>query len=98
MQKFITDLIKRLSSRKFLITLGGVAAVITFPEQAEYIVTLTVTFVGAEGLGDAAERYQTQKTKQSEKKLEAIQTELGTLDMPGTDVDRGHVVPGNMPM
>lgn len=94
MKKFLADFIKRLSSRKFIVTLGAIAAVITFPDQAGDIVTLTVAFVGAEGIGDAAERYQTQKTTQAETQLKAIQTEQGMLDIP-MDVDRSQVVPGS---
>jgi len=94
MKKFLADFIKRLSSRKFIVTLGAIAAVVTFPDQAGDIVALTVAFVGAEGVGDAAERYQNQKTTQAETQLKAIQTEQGMLDIP-MDVDRSQVVPGN---
>jgi hypothetical protein len=98
MAEFIADFIKRLSSRKFIITIGGIAAVVSFPERAGEIVTLCVTFIGAEGLGDAAERYQSQKTKQSQNNLTSTAIELGALGdlMPGGNAaSGGTIVPGS---
>jgi hypothetical protein len=56
----------RLSSRKFLLTIGGIVAVTLFPEASTPIVTLVGIFVGAEGGADAVERYATQKTVQTQ--------------------------------
>lgn len=97
MQKFIADFIKRLSSRKFLVTIGGIVAVISFPESSGQIVTLCVTFIGAEGLGDAAERYNTPKVQAADKELEATKIQLlGADALPDTGVDKTQFVPGTM--
>lgn len=97
MQKFIADFIKRLSSRKFLITIGGIVAVVSFPENAGEIVTLCVTFIGAEGLGDAAERYSMPKVAAANADLENTKIQLlGTDALPDTGVDKNELVPGSM--
>jgi hypothetical protein len=96
MQKFLIDFIKRLSSRKFLITIGGIMAVISFPERAGEIVTLTVTFVAAEGVGDAAERYNAPKVVAADKELEATRIQVFGSDAVDTGVDKTEFVPGGM--
>lgn len=97
MQKFLADFIKRLTSRKFLVTIGGIAAVVSFPEQSGQIVTLCVTFIGAEGLGDAAERYNTPKEKAAQADLESTKIQLlGADALPDTGVDKTSFVPGTM--
>lgn len=94
--KFITDLLKRISSRKFLITIAGMGLVVTFPENAPEIVTLTVGYVAAEGVGDAAERYKAQDVKKAETILEDTKIQVGQLDDYGTTtVDTNTLVPGN---
>jgi hypothetical protein len=97
MLKFITEFLKRLSSRKFLITIGSMALVVTFPEAAEYIVTLSVGFVAAEGVGDAAERYKRQAVKAEEVKLEDTKLTFGELgDYTGDrPAGPGPIVPGD---
>lgn len=95
MQKALTSFIGRLSSRKFLLTIGGILLVVQFPERAGEIVTLCVTFIGAEGLGDAAERYNTPKVAAANADLENTKIQLlGTDALPDTGVDKTSFVPG----
>lgn len=95
MQKFIADFISRLSSRKFLITIGGVVAVISFPERSGDIVTLCITFIGAEGLGDAAARYSAPKVEAANADLANTKIQLlGADALPDTGVDKTSFVPG----
>lgn len=51
-------IIKRFASRKFLLTIAGIALVIGLPEHADNIVQIIGMFVGAEGLADVVERYK----------------------------------------
>lgn len=97
MQKFLADLIQRLSSRKFLITLFGLVAVTAYPEQANAIVALIVAFVGAEGIGDAAQRYSEPKKEAAKTEFETAKLEiLGANALPDTGVDKTQFVPGQM--
>lgn len=62
------NFIKRLSSRKFLLALAGFLSVLfgsLSPDQQTAIVGLISTFIGAEGFGDAVQRYQAGKTAQA---------------------------------
>lgn len=97
MQKFLAELIQRLSSRKFLITLFGLVAVTAYPEQANQIVALIGTFVAAEGIGDAAQRYSDPKQAAAKTEFETAKLEiLGANALPDTGVDKTTFVPGNM--
>lgn len=47
----------RLSSRKFLLTIGAIVLVTLFPEHASEILLLVGFFVGAEGVKDVVTAY-----------------------------------------
>lgn len=55
------DIKARFTSRKFLMSLLGLALVLLVPEQAEEIVVLVGIFVGAEGSRDLAEAVKRNK-------------------------------------
>lgn len=61
--------LKRLTSRKFLITVAGITifVTITLPDAAyTAIVTLISAYLVSEGAGDAVERYQANKPTNKE--------------------------------
>ena len=89
--KPIASFLARLSSRKFLLTVGGIVAVTLYPENATQIVALIVAFIGAEGAGDVVERYATQKTAQTKVMAGDTETTLNDLSAP---VDRSGLVSG----
>lgn len=95
MQKFIIELLQRFSSRKFIITIGGIVLSIKIPEQAGEIVTLCLGFIAAEGAADTTQRYQAEKTKQIQAAIPAMQDDVSFNTMGNAPaVDRGSVVPG----
>jgi hypothetical protein len=54
------DLLKRFTSRKFLLVIGGILmhlSGVLAPAEAEAITGLIVAFLGAEGLADVVGRY-----------------------------------------
>lgn len=55
------DILKRLSSRKFLVTVGGIFAVTVYPAYADHIVQLIVAYNLAEGSADVVQRYSQSK-------------------------------------
>lgn len=67
MAKFIVDILKRFTSRKFLLTLFGIAAITQKPDMAGEIVTLVGLFVGAEGAKDTVAAYANDKFVQPQK-------------------------------
>lgn len=89
MKKFLLDLIGRLSSRKFLVTVGGIGAVTMYPQYADKIVQLISVYVTAEGAGDLVKRY-------ADGKVDAMKVQLAPL--ASDDFDRDTVVPGNISM
>lgn len=96
MKKFLANLIQRLTSRKFLLTVGT-ALILIANQQYNELVLLITAYIGAEGIGDAAQRYQAEKTKQSENILQDTKLQFGELASP--EVDRGNIVTGeNIPM
>lgn len=87
------DLLKRLTSRKFLLT---VAAGLTFYANGQYteLAATIIAYLTAEGGADIAQRYQAERTKQANAVLEDTKIQYG--DLPGTiSPDRGNVVPGS---
>ena len=58
MKQFITDLVKRLSSRKFLLALGG-AYVLYQNKQWGELVALLLGFIAAEGGADIVDKIKT---------------------------------------
>lgn len=95
MKKFIIELLQRFTSRKFLITIGGIVLTIQIPEQATQIVTLVLGFIAAEGAADTTQRYQVEKTKQIQAAVPAMTEDVSFNTMGNAPaVDRGSVVPG----
>ena len=92
MKKFISDFIKRISSRKFLLALSA-CLVFYANKQWTELATAVVGYLAAEGFADTAERYQAQKTKATQNVLKATELELGMFPDAGTD--RGDITPGN---
>lgn len=78
--KEIGNFIARLSSRKFLLTVAGLALVTMFPEKATEIVTLIGIFVGGEGVADTVSRYAVEQTNRTLKKTEMQNTLLAGDD------------------
>lgn len=87
------EFLQRLTSRKFLLTIAGITLVTLFPERSGEIVTLIVTFIGAEGVADTVDRYATQTTVQKQIDHQMTQLELGGGDSPA-DVDKSAFTPG----
>lgn len=86
------DFILRLTSRKFLVTIAGIVAVTLYPAHAQDIITLIITFVGAEGAADVVGRYSTEKTKQSNLSVRSDAINAGLIQPDA--VDTSSVVPG----
>lgn len=85
------DFLARLSSRKFLLTIGGIFLITVYPQYADKIIMLIVTYIGAEGAGDVVQRYQDGKTDQANINKETTRIEAtGGLDAIDTDT----IVPG----
>lgn len=95
--KEIGNFFARLSSRKFLLTVGGIIAVTLYPEGSTAICTLIATFVAGEGAADTVSRYAVEKTKREEAKAQAYKTEF--LDDPAEDIDPTQpIVAGDAPL
>ncbi|CAB4155480.1 hypothetical protein UFOVP667_6 [uncultured Caudovirales phage] len=94
--KEIGNFFARLSSRKFLLTVGGIVAVTLYPEGATAICTLIATFVAGEGAADTVSRYAVEKTKREQAKAEAYKTEF--LDTDDENVDTSQIVAGDAPL
>lgn len=95
--KEIGNFFARLSSRKFLLTVGGIIAVTLYPEGSTAICTLIATFVAGEGAADTVSRYAVEKTKRETAKAEAYKTEF--LDDDPNDVDPTQpIVAGDAPL
>jgi hypothetical protein len=87
------DFAKRLTSRKFLVTIGGITAVTLYPEQANNITAIIGLYLGAEGAADTVKRYQDGNV-QAAKQLGIAN---GTIDAPDEGVDKTSIVPGATP-
>lgn len=95
--KEIGNFFARLSSRKFLLTVGGIIAVTLYPEGSTAICTLIATFVAGEGAADTVSRYAVEKTKREEAKAQAYKTEF--LDDEAEDVDVTQpIIAGDAPL
>jgi hypothetical protein len=92
--KEIGNFISRLSSRKFLLTVGGIIACTLYPESATAITTLIATFVAGEGAADVVSRYAVEKTKQADNKAASDKQLLAGDD--DDELDTTQVVPGNV--
>lgn len=93
MKKFLADFIKRLTSRKFLLTLGT-ALILVANQQWTELVILVSGYVGVEGLGDATQRFAAEKTKQTENVLKDTLVQYDAIGDP-SDVNRDVLVPGS---
>lgn len=84
----------RLSSRKFLLTIAGITLVTLFPDRANDILTLIVTFVGAEGVADTVSRYSKERTAQADREVTRSKAEAGLLDVDDP-VDKSDFISGD---
>ena len=94
MQSFLANFIKRLTSRKFLLTLG---TGLTLYANGQYneLAALVAAYLFVEGAGDAAERYSKPKAAGAEAELQATKLQiLGADALPDTGVDKNLFVPG----
>ena len=94
MKNGLASFAKRLTSRKFLVTVAGIVLVTLFPQQADNIITLIVTYNGAEGVADVVGRYAEQKTAQAKVTYQAAAAEYGELEVASGSEDRD-IVSGN---
>ena len=95
--KDVAKFLARFTSRKFLLVLavlGLVATSTLSPEELDKVVAVVIAFIGAEGLADTAQRFQAEKTKQTENVLKDTAIQFNALDDP-SGVDRGTIVSGN---
>jgi hypothetical protein len=90
MKKSVTDFAARLTSRKFLLTIGGIFLGAVYPAHANDIITLIAIYVGGEGAADAVSRFSDAKYR---KVVQDAQTLLGDLD-DEIQPDKSRVVPG----
>ncbi len=82
MKKYFADLIKRFTSRKFLLTVGGIIGVVASPEHSGDIITLITVYNGAEGAADIVGRYAGVKTGAAKTQLQPMFTaDDAELDM-----------------
>lgn len=95
MSKFLADLIKRLTSRKFLLTVAA-ALIFIANKQYDQLMVVVAGYLGVEGLGDAAERYTTPKALAAQASLKETALTFGALDSPDAGVDRNTFVPGSI--
>ena len=94
MQKFLANLIKRFTSRKFLLTIAS-CLVLYSNGQYNEITWVVLAYLGVEGAGDAAERYATPKQKAADAELQSTKMQiLGADALPDTGVDKNIFVPG----
>lgn len=90
MKKFLADLIKRFTSRKFLLTLGT-ALIFIANQQWNELLALIVAYTGFEGGADIVERYRNVTPDLS--KVDT--TQLSQLYNDA--VDEGVIEPGHTP-
>lgn len=96
--KELTGFLARLTSRKFLLVAGGmfiIGAGLLTDQQADKVVQLILAFVAAEGVGDAVQRFQHEKTTQAKAEMKTAAITYGTLD---DDDDPKTIVPGDIAM
>jgi hypothetical protein len=92
------DFINRLSSRKFLITIGGILAVTLYPQFSDSIITLIGIYVGGEGVADAVQRYSSSKYI-APKQIDLTHTKIVEGLIPDEDraLDGSRIIqPGNI--
>lgn len=95
MKKFLADLIQRLTSRKFLLAVSA-AALLAANKQWNELVGVVIAYIGAEGIGDAAQRFSEPKAQAAQANLDETKLQiLGAEALPDTGVDRSTLVPGN---
>lgn len=89
MKKFLTGLLARLTSRKFLLALGT-GLVFYVNKQYTELMWVVLGYLGAEGGTDAVRAYSEQKY------VETVKTVNDSLFLQGDDedIDRSSVVPG----
>lgn len=89
MKKFLADLIKRLTSRKFLLAVGGSLTLIA-NQQWQELTLLIGAYIAAEGGADVVERYRSVPSVD----LSKIDTKQ-LSDIYNEAVDTGAIEPGS---
>ena len=91
------EFIVRLTSRKFLVAIGGIVLIATgvlTSDQVNQVLGLIVAYITAEGAADVADRYSSNKAAAAQASLQETQLQLGELGTGG-GVDRSTVVAGS---
>jgi uncharacterized membrane protein HdeD (DUF308 family) len=87
----VKDFVKRLSSRKFLLTILGIFLITVLPEYTDQIITLTGIFVGSEGIADIVSRYASSKVDSAK-----VEKDIALINQGEIPAGEGHggIVPG----
>lgn len=91
--KFFGELIQRLTSRKFLLTLSG-AALLAANSQWDQLVILLATYTGFEGAADVYSRVKDTKTDIAKINQQTSLMEAG-IAPAGETLNRNIIVPGD---
>lgn len=86
------DFIKRLSSRKFLVTIALVVVLTLFPDVPDAVISLALAYIGAEGLTDVVRAYRQADVAKSQVDKDIAMISNG-LD-PDNPAGSNMVVPG----
>ena len=70
------EFVARLSSRKFLLTIGALVSIELFPEYTQAIITVSGIYIGTEGVADVVRAYTASKTavQLSKERIATIET------------------------
>lgn len=91
----LKDFGSRLTSRKFLITIGLIIALTLFPDLPGGVVQLALAYLGVEGLADVVRAYTASRigSAQIDKDI-ALITQGEYRDPNAIDNNKGPIVPG----
>jgi hypothetical protein len=87
---YLTNLIKRLTSRKFLLTVAGGLTLAANGQWTELVALISV-YIGTEGAGDVVDRFKTPEVTKAELKKEVTLIENGYQPSTG---ERRSIVAG----
>lgn len=83
------DFIKRLSSRKFLLVIAGLAVIEMFPDLSNAVLILVPAFIGVEGAADIFKIYKNAKTEVAAAETQRVKYEMGLQDEGRGDIVHG---------
>lgn len=93
MKKFLSDLLKRVSSRKFLLAFSGAITLALNQQWTEFVGVITAYLI-AEGAGDAVERF-----KGGVSQFDSyVNTETDDDEVDTTVVETGKPIPTDTPL